>query len=159
MFPLEFEKSVSAELGEAGAAELLAALDGEAVTSVRYNPFKLAAMPVGADGVPWNRYGAYLGERPVFTLDPGLHSGAYYVQEAASQFVEFLLRAAFEGELPGRLRILDLCAAPGGKATLYSTLAGVEGLPRGGGFLRRFLRHYCCSAFFAKRAVLNSVIG
>ncbi|MDR2882691.1 MAG: rRNA cytosine-C5-methylase [Alistipes sp.] len=125
MFPPEFERSVSAE---PDAAELLAALDGEAVTSVRYNPFKLAAMPAeAADRVPWNRYGAYLGKRPVFTLDPAMHSGAYYVQEASSQFVEFLLRSAFGGEL-GRVRILDLCAAPGGKATLYSTLAGPEGL-------------------------------
>ncbi len=137
MWPPEFEKFAVAELGAEGAAELLAALDGEPVTSVRYNPFKLGAMPGGAagvaatDAVPWNRYGAYLAERPVFTLDPAMHAGAYYVQEASSQFVEFLLRTAVSdkaGELPEGLRILDLCAAPGGKTTLYSTLAGPTGL-------------------------------
>ncbi len=141
MFPPEFEKSVLRDNGHGGlgyaelltgpeeGVQLLAALDGEAVTSVRFNPFKLAAMPAEAkDRVPWNRYGAYLAERPVFTLDPAMHSGAYYVQEASSQFVEWLLRAAFGGELPAHTRILDLCAAPGGKSTLYSTLAGPEGL-------------------------------
>ncbi|MDR2894862.1 MAG: RsmB/NOP family class I SAM-dependent RNA methyltransferase, partial [Alistipes sp.] len=126
MFPPEFEKSLVAELGEGEAAALLAALDGESVTSVRYNPFKLSALPAGADRVPWNRYGAYLSERPVFTLDPAMHAGAYYVQEASSQFVEWLLREAV-GD-PVGMRLLDLCAAPGGKTTLYSTLAGPGGL-------------------------------
>ncbi|MDR2911979.1 MAG: rRNA cytosine-C5-methylase [Alistipes sp.] len=130
MFPKEFERSVADELGAAEAAELLAALDGEAVVSVRYNPFKLSALPVSAtDGVPWNRYGAYLSERPVFTLDPAWHAGAYYVQEASSQFVEHVYREACGGEeLPEGVRILDLCAAPGGKTTLWSTLAGPTGL-------------------------------
>jgi 16S rRNA C967 or C1407 C5-methylase (RsmB/RsmF family)/NOL1/NOP2/fmu family ribosome biogenesis protein len=118
MFPTEFAKSAD--------AELLAALDGEPVVSVRYNPFKLEAMPSVGDPVPWNRYGAYLPERPVFTLDPAMHAGAYYVQEASSQFVEHLYRQAV-GEMEG-VRLLDLCAAPGGKTTLYSTLAGPSGL-------------------------------
>ncbi len=131
VFPAEFEKSVRELLGEAEGGRLLAALDGEPVVSVRYNPFKLNAMPAGADMVPWNRYGAYLAERPVFTLDPAMHAGAYYVQEASSQFVEHLYRQVVgdeDGELPEGIRILDLCAAPGGKTTLYSTLAGPSGL-------------------------------
>jgi 16S rRNA C967 or C1407 C5-methylase (RsmB/RsmF family) len=110
---------------------LLTEPDGEPVVSVRYNPFKLSAMPAGADAVPWNRYGAYLTERPVFTLDPAMHAGAYYVQEASSQFVEHILRETAgdeTGDIPDGIRILDLCAAPGGKTTLYSTLAGPEGL-------------------------------
>ena len=123
MFPEEF--------AAAAGAELLAALDGEPAVSVRYNPFKLDAMPEGLDGVPWNRYGAYLTERPVFTLDPALHAGVYYVQEASSQFVEHIYRQALSDDtrdLPEGVRLLDLCAAPGGKTTLYSTLVGPGGL-------------------------------
>jgi 16S rRNA C967 or C1407 C5-methylase (RsmB/RsmF family)/NOL1/NOP2/fmu family ribosome biogenesis protein len=119
MFPPEFARFAS--------PELLCALDSDPIVSVRYNPFKLSAMPSGLEPVPWNRYGAYLPERPVFTLDPAMHAGAYYVQEASSQFVEYLLREALSDGVEG-LTILDLCAAPGGKTTLYSTLAGPGGL-------------------------------
>jgi 16S rRNA C967 or C1407 C5-methylase (RsmB/RsmF family)/NOL1/NOP2/fmu family ribosome biogenesis protein len=125
MFPREFAESLAAELPEGEVAALLAALDGEAVTSVRFNPYKLSAKPA-SDGVPWNRYGAYLDHRPVFTLDPSMHAGAYYVQEASSQFVEHIYRQTV-GEAEG-IRLLDLCAAPGGKTTLYSTLVGPGGL-------------------------------
>nr|WP_290541421.1 rRNA cytosine-C5-methylase [Alistipes sp.] len=74
--------------------------------------------------VPWCREGRYLAVRPAFTLDPDFHAGAYYVQEASSQFVGHLLAA-----VPTQgARILDLCAAPGGKTTLYASLAGPDGL-------------------------------
>jgi 16S rRNA C967 or C1407 C5-methylase (RsmB/RsmF family) len=125
MFPREFVESLAAELPEGEVAALLAALDGEAVTSVRFNPYKLSAK-TASDSVSLNRYGAYLAERPVFTLDPAMHAGAYYVQEASSQFVEHIYRQTV-GEAEG-VRLLDLCAAPGGKTTLYSTLVGPGGL-------------------------------
>ena len=66
----------------------------------------------------------YLLQRPQFTLDPLLHAGAYYVQEASSQFVVHLLK---NNNLEG-CRVLDMCAAPGGKSTVYSTLVGRTGL-------------------------------
>ncbi len=125
MFPNEFEKHIIELLDEPEAERLLEALDGEPVTSIRFNPFKLAAKPEG-DAVPWNSYGFYLAERPVFTLDPLMHSGAYYVQEASSQFVEHIYRQTM-GDAEN-VRLLDLCAAPGGKTTLYSTLVGAGGL-------------------------------
>jgi 16S rRNA C967 or C1407 C5-methylase (RsmB/RsmF family)/NOL1/NOP2/fmu family ribosome biogenesis protein len=125
MFPEEFKRSITTILGDAEARQLLEALDGEPIVSVRFNPYKLTAKPEGED-VPWNRYGIYLDHRPVFTLDPAMHAGAYYVQEASSQFVEHIYRQAI-GEVEG-IRLLDLCAAPGGKTTLYSTLVGASGL-------------------------------
>ena len=48
------------------------------------------------------------------------------MQEPSSQFVGYLLRPIVE-RTP-RLRLLDLCAAPGGKSTLYSSLVGCDGL-------------------------------
>ena len=74
--------------------------------------------------VPWCRNAYYLSERPNFTLDPLLHAGVYYVQEAGSMFLDEVLRT-LSGSLPtgegggrGRSCALDLCAAPGGKSTL-----------------------------------------
>ena len=84
---------------------------------------RVAGEPV-AGRIPWSAEGLYLAERPSFTCDPAFHAGAYYVQEASSQFVGHLLRGA--GALGAR--ILDLCAAPGGKTTLYASLVGPDGL-------------------------------
>lgn len=125
MFNAEFIKSTTELLGDE-APLLIEALRSESPTSIRYNPYKIDAAPAGKR-IPWCTYGRYLAERPQFTLDPKFHGGQYYVQEASSMFVEHLFRSAI-GEATDGLRVLDLCAAPGGKSTLYSTLAGLEGL-------------------------------
>lgn len=120
----EFKRMMEGILG-GESADLLTALDTEPQVSIRYNPFKVQSRPEG-EGVPWNRYGYYLDARPIFTFDPLFHAGNYYVQEAASMFVGHLLAGATDGE--EGLRLLDLCAAPGGKTTLYSAQVGLEGL-------------------------------
>lgn len=101
---------------------------GEARGTIRHAsdellPAKEVPLPV-AWRIPWSEAGYYLPERPQFTLDPDFHAGAYYVQEAGSQFVGHLLAGT---ELAGR-RVLDMCAAPGGKTTLYASRVGPEGL-------------------------------
>ena len=79
-----------------------------------------------AEAVPWCRHGYYLHKRPNFTFDPLLHAGCYYVQEAASMFLDEVLRqltaqasasASQSSDLMPHT-CLDLCAAPGGKSTL-----------------------------------------
>ena len=102
-------------LGEAEAGHLFDALQTPSPVSVRLNPGKPCAEVPAGDPVPWCPSGFYLKQRPVFTLDPLLHAGAYYVQEASSMFLDRVLRQ-YVGETP--VRMLDLCAAPGGKSTL-----------------------------------------
>ena len=126
MFPDKFEEFLLQSLSAQQCRELTSALDREPATSVRYNPYKVSLRPDGKQ-VPWNRYGFYLDSRPQFTLDPVMHGGGYYVQEASSMFVEHLYRQTV-GESDKGIRLLDLCASPGGKTTLYSTLVGAEGL-------------------------------
>jgi 16S rRNA C967 or C1407 C5-methylase (RsmB/RsmF family)/NOL1/NOP2/fmu family ribosome biogenesis protein len=96
------------------------------VTSIRLNPAKGVIQFPGNETVPWHENGIYLSERPVFTLDPAYHAGAYYVQEASSMFLGQLLKNI----LPGKkgLRVLDLCAAPGGKSTLMASLLDKDSL-------------------------------
>lgn len=127
--PEAFVARLRSDLGEAEAAELLVALEGESPTAIRFNPYKMSAPPEereGVESIPWSRYGYYLSQRPSFTYDSAFHAGSYYVQEASSQFVGHILAAASE-DLEGA-KVLDTCAAPGGKTTLYSTLVGLEGL-------------------------------
>lgn len=104
---------------------------GPVLTSVRINPAKLnnvdgfnPAWP--KEKIPWSSYGFYLEERPSFTLDPLFHAGAYYVQEASSMFLEEALNQT--ADLTQTLRVLDLCAAPGGKSTLIQSLISAESL-------------------------------
>lgn len=121
--PEEFKADMRRTLGDVEAERLFVALDGEPTVAVRYNPLKPAPRFEG-EAVGWCRRGSYLDKRPQFTLDPLLHAGAYYVQEASSQFMAHILDGvALEG-----CRVLDMCAAPGGKTTIYSTLVGREGL-------------------------------
>ncbi|MBK7084003.1 MAG: hypothetical protein IPH53_04810 [Flavobacteriales bacterium] len=67
------------------------ALDAPPPCSVRANPAR-HHVPDG-ERVPWCEHGRYLDKRPVFTLDPFFHAGAYYVQEASSMMVEQAFKA------------------------------------------------------------------
>lgn len=95
---------------------------GESITSIRINPRKLTSVPfdIPAAPVPWARHGYYLSSRPSFTFDPLFHAGTYYVQEASSMLVEQALTQHLD--LNNDIRILDLCAAPGGKSTHIQSL-------------------------------------
>lgn len=106
--------------------EFLAAHKDLPRTSVRINPFKKFTGFTNAECVPWCSEGKYLSERPVFTLDPAYHAGAYYVQEASSMFTGFLAGKFTEGK--SNLRVLDLCASPGGKSTHLASVLGKDSL-------------------------------
>ncbi len=125
----DFVAQLSAELGDHEAALLVDALmNSPQPTSVRLNPYKaIGTMPEGKQ-VAWCEWGRYLPERPRFTVDPHFQAGRYYVQEAASMFVGHLLTEALEGDIPQGIRVLDMCAAPGGKTTLYSSIVGSKGV-------------------------------
>ena len=114
---------------------LCAALADTPPVSVRRNPAKISAEALTAhfgehaDGsVAWAPEGLYLKQRPSFTLDPLFHTGAYYVQEAASMAVGELLLKVFPDAKKENLRVLDLCAAPGGKSTHLVSLLGPDSL-------------------------------
>lgn len=121
--PEKFVERLVGEMGEAEARALCEALEGEPPASIRLNPCK-PTVEVEGERIPWSRYGVRLASRPSFTADTRFHAGAYYVQEAGSQFVGHLLEPY---DMEGAV-LLDMCAAPGGKTTLYSTLVGRDGL-------------------------------
>lgn len=103
---------------------------GGQVVSVRFNHEKISSgqekIFPGSEKIPWSSSGYYLPSRPSFTLDPLLHAGAYYVQEASGMFLEqCVLQTA---DLTRPVKVLDLCAAPGGKSTLLQSLIPNDGL-------------------------------
>lgn len=139
ILPPEFIDETRPLFGEERWARYVAAFDEPAPVSVRLNPFKVKELkdermkdlptdtdsPANSliltsfnslisDDVPWCHAAYWLRERPQFTLDPLLHAGAYYVQEAGSMFLDCVLRQL----VTKPVTMLDLCAAPGGKSTL-----------------------------------------
>ena len=125
-----FRKYLEEAIGSDNALVAFSAFESPAPSSIRCNPFKSGICPEGRP-VTWNAYGRILPERPVFTLDPHFHAGAYYVQDSSSMFVGHAFRRLLEsaGKPVGRpFRVLDLCAAPGGKTTdLAASLREVFG--------------------------------
>ena len=114
-----FRKYLEEAIGSGNALVAFSAFDSPASVAVRKNPFKDGTCPEGRE-VPWCRHGRILPERPQFTLDPHFHAGAYYVQDSSSMFVGHAFRELLGSmDVPvGRpVRVLDLCAAPGGKTT------------------------------------------
>ncbi|MBI2729786.1 MAG: RNA methyltransferase [Sphingobacteriales bacterium] len=112
----------------------------EVITSIRLNPVKQSMVNGQSsikDGihyslftihskVPWSSNGYYLPERPSFTLDQLFHAGTYYVQEASSMFLEEAVRQTVDVSKP--IKVLDLCAAPGGKSTLLQSIISADSL-------------------------------
>jgi NOL1/NOP2/sun family putative RNA methylase len=92
------------------------------ITSIRINPSKSnwdeSLLDIESN-IPWSNWGRYLKQRPSFTFDPLFHAGAYYVQEASSMFLWQILQQTI-GENTQK-KVLDLCAAPGGKSTLLAS--------------------------------------
>lgn len=102
-----------------------AAIADETPISIRLNSKKQSLAFENDRPVKWCETGKYLTERPNFAQDPLWHGGAYYVQEASSMLIEQAIR---QWVLQGKntenktLRVLDLCASPGGKTTLVANL-------------------------------------
>lgn len=131
--PPEFQKRVLHEYGSRGE-HILKAYQNEAVTSIRLNSRKIKGRLSSSDiltnfgletntsvnmetgvPVPWAKDAFYLTLRPSYALDPLFHAGVYYPQEASSMILELIYKALYTKQ--DEIKVLDLCAAPGGKST------------------------------------------
>ncbi len=132
MLPPQLIKSLEGVKGFNSKAFEAVHVSGEQVTSVRFNLAKWSTVhrPPSTEeqpssvnrhlsSVPWCDHGYYLSSRPSFTFDPLFHAGAYYVQEASSMFLWEVLKQTVGNST--QKKVLDLCAAPGGKSTLLAS--------------------------------------
>ncbi|UBM60634.1 RsmB/NOP family class I SAM-dependent RNA methyltransferase [Marinilongibacter aquaticus] len=124
-WPEAFTAQMKALLGDEFDS-FQAAIAEASPVSIRHNSQKNKRPMVLEEPVNWHPYAEYLKERPVFTLDPAFHAGAYYVQEASSMFIHEAVKQCVDLERP--LRVLDLCAAPGGKSTLLADMLNNESI-------------------------------
>lgn len=127
MLPKEFLKRMQSLLGEEFPA-FESSFEGEPYKALRVNTEKVSVedflriSPFTLKRVSWAENGFYYeaGEQP--GRHPFHEAGLYYIQEPSAMAPAPLLEAA-RGE-----RVLDLCAAPGGKTTQLAAAMGGEGL-------------------------------
>lgn len=130
--PIEFEKKMKAFLGNEWD-DFLYSYDNNRFQALRFNTLKvqspeermriLKTLKISSDKkVSWANEAYYFDEN----VRPGKHPyhemGLYYIQEPSA-----MSAAALLAPKPS-MRVLDLCAAPGGKSTQLATYLGDSGL-------------------------------
>lgn len=124
MFPNGFEARMKRLLGDE-YEDFLASYDRPRNVGLRLNPLKtehLPDLPFTGAPVPWAKNGFYYDPAQRPGLHPWHEAGLYYLQEPSAMAPAGLLSPQ-----PGE-RVLDLCAAPGGKTTQLAALMQNEGL-------------------------------
>ncbi len=125
MLPLLFEQRMKKLLGEEYPA-FAKAYDRPRNVGLRLNPLKTQTPPelpeYGLEPVPWAKYGYYYNKETRPGLSPYHEAGLYYLQEPSAMAPAGLLQVE-----PG-MRVLDLCAAPGGKTTQLAAFMEGKGL-------------------------------
>lgn len=97
-------------------------------SGVRVNTLKLAPQDYLAltgetlEAVPWNENGFYCESAKKYSRNPLYYAGLYYIQEPSAMLPAGLLPIE-EGD-----RVLDMCAAPGGKSTALAAKLQGTGL-------------------------------
>lgn len=127
MLPAQFAERMKEMLGNE-YEEFEACYEREKYRALRFNPLKgqvsafLEQTPFSLTSVPWSKYGYYYDADSTPGKHPYHEAGVYYIQEPSAQIPAALLEAQ-----PGE-RVLDLCSAPGGKATQIAASMKGEGL-------------------------------
>ena len=126
--PQEFRRRMEVLLGAEYPAFEAALCAPLTVRGLRVNTQKLsleafaARFPVPAEPVPFCREGFSVPASFIAGTDPWHHAGAYYMQEPSAMSAVTVLAPR-----PGE-RVLDLCAAPGGKSTQIAAALSGDGL-------------------------------
>lgn len=126
--PVQFIQRMRETMTEDEFTSFMASYQERPRQGLRLNPLKIdraefvARMPFSLTPVPWCDTGFYYSEADRPGKHPYHAAGLYYIQEpSAMAVVEVLQPEAGD-------KVLDLCAAPGGKATHIAGCLGHTGL-------------------------------
>ncbi len=129
--PIAFAERMAALLGNEYNAFCDALCNEESVKGLRVNTNKLSvgafesASPFTLDKIPYVNGGYIVADEAQAGKHPYHHAGAYYMQDpGAMSAVAALPEVLWERE---EMKILDLCAAPGGKTTQLAALCAKNG--------------------------------
>ena len=117
VLPQSYEKRMREQLGESEFQAYEACLTKRARSALRVNTRKItteawnALSPFTMRRVPWISNGYYYDDTDAPSKHPYYYAGLYYLQEPSAMTPANLLPIE-----PGD-RVLDVCAAPGGKST------------------------------------------
>ena len=126
--PKAFDERIRIQLGDE-YEDYIKCFDSDMYHGIRVNTSKISVedflkiSPFELEPVPWTKNGFYYDHRKYTpSKHPYYYAGLYYIQEPSA-----MSAAALLAPKPG-MRVLDLCAAPGGKSTQLATYLGDSGL-------------------------------
>lgn len=126
--PLEFVNRMNSLLGEEEFQQFLSSYNKPRFAGIRVNTLKISVddfrklSPFELRSIPWCESGFYVDEGMKPGKHPYYHAGLYYIQEPSAMAPVEVLDIQ-----PGD-RVLDLCAAPGGKSTQIAAKLQGEGI-------------------------------
>jgi NOL1/NOP2/sun family putative RNA methylase len=161
MLPEEFLNGIKEMIGEEETLLLEHACEEEAVKALRLNPLKKTAddktdlmSEMKLEKLSYEEDGYLFDPECVPGRRPFHDAGAYYIQDPGAMIPGALLKSS--GCLKEGMKVLDLCASPGGKSTQIASAMAGKGIL----FSNEIVKNRCSvlSANIERMGIANAVV-